>query len=202
MPVLNPEPGTRNRNPEPEPRSYTCAEMNEASIRRATRADAPALSLVGSATFLETFAGVLSGADVVAHCSTEHSLAVYEAWLTSADAAVWLAESLEGGAPVGYAVLDRAKLVVADLQPDDLEIKRIYVLARFHGTGVGARLMAAALDEAKRRGARRALLGVYAQNPRALAFYAKNGFTRVGERYFKVGANTYFDHILARELER
>lgn len=176
--------------------------MNEASIRKAIPADALALSLIGSATFFETFAGVLDAADVVAHCATEHCRAVYEAWLTNADAALWLAEALDGGAPVGYAVLDRAKLAVADLRPDDLEIKRIYVLARFHGTGVGARLMGAALDEAKRRGARRALLGVYAQNQRALAFYAKNGFTRVGERYFKVGANAYFDHILARELER
>jgi diamine N-acetyltransferase len=175
--------------------------MAAASIRRAIREDARALSVVGSATFLETFAGILNGADVIAHCWVEHSPAVYEAWLNSSDAAAWLAESVEGGAPVGYAVLDRAKLEGADLLPDDLEIKRIYVLARFHGTGVGGHLMSAALDEAKRRGARRALLGVYAQNHRALAFYAKHGFARVGERHFKVGANTYFDHILARQLE-
>lgn len=172
--------------------------MSAASIRRATRADVPALSLVASATFLETFAGVIDGADIVAHCVTEHSAAVYDTLLTSANAAAWLAESLQGGAPVGYAVLSQPKLPVAEL--DDLEVKRIYVLARFYGTGVGAELMSQALDEAKRRGARRALLGVYAQNGRALAFYAKHGFTRIGERHFKVGANTYFDHILAREL--
>ena len=172
--------------------------MSAASVRRATPADVPALSLVGSATFLETFAGVLNGADIVAHCVAEHSAAVYDTLLTGADAAIWLAESLQGGAPVGYAVLDRAKLPGAEL--DDLEIKRIYLLERFHGTGVGARLMSEALNEAKRRGARRALLGVYAKNHRALAFYAKHGFTRIGERHFTVGANTYFDHVLAREL--
>jgi ribosomal protein S18 acetylase RimI-like enzyme len=174
--------------------------MNEASIRRATSADTLALSLIGSATFLETFAGVVNGADVIAHCASEHSTAVYESILTGSDAGVWLAESLEGAAPVGYAVLDRAKLPVTDPQPDDVEIKRIYVLGRFHGTGVGARLMEAALDEATRRGARRALLGVYAHNQRALAFYAKHGFTRIGERRFQVGANTYGDYILARQM--
>ena len=172
--------------------------MSAASIRRATRADVPALSLVGSATFLETFAGVINGADIVAHCVTEHSAAAYENLLTGVEAAAWLAESLDGGAPVGYAVLNRPKLPGAGL--DDLEIKRIYVLARFHGSGVGAGLMSEALDESKRRGARRAVLGVYAQNHRALAFYAKHGFTRIGERHFKVGANTYFDYVLAREL--
>ncbi len=174
--------------------------VNEANIRRATPADAQALSLIGSATFLETFAGVIDGADVVAHCASEHSRAVYDSLLTRADAGVWLAEALEGAAPVGYAVLERAKLPVTDPQPDDVEIKRIYVLGRFHGTGLGARLMAAALAEAKHGGARRALLGVYAQNHRALAFYAKQGFTRIGERRFQVGANTYGDHILALQL--
>jgi ribosomal protein S18 acetylase RimI-like enzyme len=126
---------------------------------------------------------------------------VYEGFLKSPEAAVWLAEALEGAAPVGYAVLDRPHLPVTDLQAEDVEIKRIYVLSRFHGTGVGGQLMSAALEEARRRGSRRALLGVYAQNHRALAFYAKHGFTRVGERYFHVGANTYFDHILARQLD-
>ena len=172
--------------------------MTAANIRRAARGDAAALSLIGSATFLETFAGVIDGADIVAHCLTEHAAAVYDNLFTSVDAAAWLAESLQGGAPVGYAVLNRPKLPGAG--HGDLEIKRIYVLARFHGTGVGARLMTDALDEAKLRGARRALLGVYSKNHRALAFYAKHGFTRIGERDFKVGANTYFDHVLARDL--
>ena len=172
--------------------------MSAASIRRATRTDVAALSLVGSATFLETFAGVINGADIIAHCVNEHSTAVYEKLLTKVEAAMWLAESLHGGAPVGYAVLDQPKLPAAEL--DDLEIKRIYVLARFHGTGVGANLMSEAIEEAKQRGARRALLGVYSQNHRALAFYAKHGFRRIGERHFRVGANTYFDHVLARTL--
>ena len=172
--------------------------MSAATIRRAMPADVPALSLIGSATFLETFAGVINGADIVAHCVTEHSAAVYDTLLTNVDGAAWLAEALEGGAPIGYAVLSRPKLPGAEL--DDLEIKRIYVLARFHGTGVGAGLMSEALDEAKHRGARRALLGVYSHNHRALAFYAKHGFTRIVERHFKVGANTYFDYVLARDL--
>ena len=172
-----------------------------AVIRRATNGDAAALALIGGATFLETFAGVLDGADIVEHCAREHSTAVYDAWLNNPDAALWLADARDGAAPVGYAVLDHPHLPIADLDPEnDVEIKRIYVLSRLHGTGVGSRLMTAMLDEAKRRGSRRALLGVYAGNHRALAFYAKNGFTRVGERRFRVGANTYADHVLSRQL--
>lgn len=172
----------------------------DVSIRRATSADAPAVALVGSATFLDTFAGIIRGADVIAHCASAHSVAAYDALLAEADAAVWLAESVEGGAPVGYAVLTRPDLPVRDPHPRDLEIKRIYVLNRFHGSGVGWRLMEAALDEATRRSAPRVLLGVYSQNARALAFYAKHGFARMGERQFQVGANLYRDYVLGRGL--
>jgi diamine N-acetyltransferase len=171
-----------------------------AVIRRATVPDATALALVASATFLETFAGIVDGRDILEHCVSKHSVEVYEAFLSASAAALWLAEAVEGSAPVGYAVLDAPQLPVADLRADDLELKRIYVLSRFHGTGVGAQLMTAALEEAKRRGSRRVLLGVYAQNHRALGFYAKHGFVRVGERHFQVGAHTYFDHILGRDL--
>ena len=172
----------------------------QTTVRRAVPGDALALSLVGSATFLDTFAGVIDGGDIVAHCVKQHSVAVYDAWLASSDAAVWLAETVDGGAPVGFAVLDRPNLPLDDLQPDDLELKRIYVLSRFHGSGVGPRLMNEAMDEARRRGARRALLGVYSDNARALAFYAKTGFVRIGARQFQVGAHTYSDHILSLSL--
>jgi ribosomal protein S18 acetylase RimI-like enzyme len=165
-------------------------------VRRAVAGDAVALSLVGSATFLDTFAGVIDGGDIVAHCAKQHSPAAYDAWLATSDAAIWVAEATSGGAPVGYAVLTRPDLPI-DLQPDDLELKRIYVLSRYHGAGVGPKLMNAAVDEARRRGARRVLLGVYSGNARALAFYAKTGFVRIGARQFTVGAHTYSDHILA-----
>jgi ribosomal protein S18 acetylase RimI-like enzyme len=175
-------------------------ETPQTVIRRAVSGDAVALSLVGSATLLDTFAGVIDGGDIIAHCANQHSTAVYDAWLSSGDAAVWLAETVQGTAPVGFAVLDRPNLPLDDLRPDDLELKRIYVLSRFHGTGVGPRLMNEAMDEARRRGARRALLGVYSGNARALAFYAKTGFVRIGARQFHVGAHTYSDHILSLSL--
>ncbi len=42
-------------------------------VRPCTAADAETLALVGAATFLQTFAGVLDGAAVVAHCAAAHS---------------------------------------------------------------------------------------------------------------------------------
>ncbi len=56
------------------------------------------------------------------------------------------------------------------------------------------------MEEARARGAPRLLLGVYAGNDRAIAFYGRQGFKPVGERSFLVGANRYHDLVLARRL--
>ena len=82
----------------------------------------------------------------------------------------------------------------------DIEIKRIYLLSKFHGSGAGRALFEAALEEARAGGRTRLLLGVYKQNAKALGFYERMGFTRVGEREFDVGGAVYEDWVLGRAL--
>jgi ribosomal protein S18 acetylase RimI-like enzyme len=168
-------------------------------IRVCRSGDEDTLALVGQATFLETYAGILPGSDIVAHCRREHAAAVYRTWLEGG-ARAWLAETLPGGAPVGYVVVAPASLPVPDPKDDDLEVKRIYVLQQFHGRGVGRRLMLEAVRYATDAGASRLLLGVFHQNARALAFYASFGFQPVGERRFRVGDHDYDDFVLALPL--
>ena len=173
--------------------------MTTINIRPCTPADADALALVGQATFLETYSTVLPAADILAHCAREHGEARYAAWLAKPDYRFWLAEVATTGVAVGYAMLCPPDLPVP-LEPGDLEIKRIYLLSRFQGGGVGAGLLAATLDAARAAGAGRVLLGVYGENAPAIAFYARQGFAEAGVRKFQVGANTYDDLVLARPL--
>ncbi|KQM22152.1 GNAT family N-acetyltransferase [Novosphingobium sp. Leaf2] len=164
-------------------------------IRPAGPDDADALALVGAATFLESFAGVVDGAALVTHCLHQHSAGAYRAYFAKG-AKAWLAQIEPGGAPVGYALSCAPELDHA--RPGDVELKRIYLLSRFQGTPIAGALMRAALDEAQ--GHARLLLGVKADNHRALAFYAKHGFTPIGTRRFDVGGKTYDDAVLARPL--
>jgi diamine N-acetyltransferase len=168
------------------------------TIRPCARADAAALALVGQATFLETYSTVLPGADILAHCERQHGATVYARYLADPDYRLWIAET-ETGVGVGYAVLCPPDLPAPFGLPD-LELKRIYLLSRFQGLGVGAGLMAAAVDAARAAGAPRLLLGVYGGNAGAIAFYARQGFAEVGTRKFPVGANVYDDLVLARPL--
>lgn len=178
----------------------TSATPPSVRLRRCVAGDEEALAAVGVASFLETFAGVLEGADILRHCQAEHAPARYAQWLADPRCAIWLAEVAPGAAPVGYLVLAPAALPVSDPQAGDRELKRIYLLHRFHGNGIGAALLRAAIDDAVAQAAPRLLLGVYAHNHAALAFYRKSGFEAVGTRRFRVGEREYDDCILALPL--
>ncbi|MDR0182025.1 GNAT family N-acetyltransferase [Lysobacter arvi] len=171
----------------------------EVVIRRAQSGDESALSLVGQATFLETFSGVLDGGAILEHCRKAHSPSYYVQWLDDSHSAVWLASAVPGEAPVGYVVVTKPDLPGAD-PARDLELKRIYLLGRYQGGGLGKRLLGHAVEHAKQVGAARLLLGVYAQNHSAIAFYTKQGFTHFADRQFVVGGTAYDDHVMSLEL--
>jgi len=165
------------------------------ALRRAGPGDGLRLAVLGQATFLESYAGQLASDDILAHCARHHLAPVYEDWLADERMLLWLAEAAEGGAPIGYAVCGPVTIAVVDPRPGDLELRRIYVLHRFHGAGVGRALMSAVLDAARGVSGGRVLLGVYARNALALSFYRKVGFRPVGERKFLV-CETWCDDLV------
>lgn len=169
----------------------------EIALRECVANDARALSLVGAATFLEAFAGVLEGEDILKHCRVQHAVERYAAWL--ADDAYRLCLAELKSAPVGFAVLSPPDLPLT-LTPEDIELKRIYLLHRFQGTGLGRRLMDWSIAQARAMGKRRLLLGVKADNTAALGFYKRVGFERIGERKFLVGSTWCDDYLLALPL--
>jgi ribosomal protein S18 acetylase RimI-like enzyme len=173
--------------------THAAAETGRIAVRPAGVGDAPRLSLISNATFLEAFAGRIDGAALLAHCARHHA-ADHLAGLLERGAQAWIAEL--DGAPVGYALLTAPELEAA--QPGDIELKKIYLLSRFHGGGTARDLLEAALAGAA--GHRRLLLGVKADNARAIAFYTKHRFERIGTRRFDVGGTFYDDLVLARDL--
>lgn len=157
------------------------------------------LAQIGSATFLETFAGILDGDAIIDHFERAHSALTYCDYL-SAGGQAWLAEVAPGHAPVGFALLAHPDLPGARLDGSDAELKRIYLLSKYHGGGLGAALMNEAIAAARQAGARRLLLGVYAGNTSAQSFYRKLGFTELVSRRFRVGLKDYDDTVFALSL--
>ena len=170
-------------------------------IRPAVPGDENALGTIGAATFLDSYIEVIPGPDIVAHAQAAHAPAVYHGYLSHTDPryACWLAEYGATGAPVGYAVTTAVEAPTVG-EAEDIELKRIYVLSRFHGTGTGRDLMIAAVQHARHMGAKRMVLGTYDQNHRAVAFYRRAGFTQIGTRQFQVGDQLFDDIVMGLDL--
>jgi diamine N-acetyltransferase len=166
-------------------------------LRRAGVADAAKLSIIGGATFIESFANDHDGDEVVRYLASDQSSDWYARQLADPAKAAWLVEEAVG-CPVGYAMAIPAALPGTDAT-SDFELKRIYMLSKWHGGGWGAKLFAAAEDEARARGAKRLVLSVYVENFPAQKFYAARGFETIGRWVFE-GFDASEDFILAKAL--
>jgi ribosomal protein S18 acetylase RimI-like enzyme len=166
--------------------------------RKAGVDDADALALLGSATFLATFAFDHPGQPLVAHLRTEHSPEYYANALAQPGVDIVIGET-PLGAPVGYAMITPPSH--PDLQQDgDIELKRIYLLGPWQGGGNGRQLLEQAFAIAAERGGKRMLLAVYENNEKAVAFYERAGFVAIGNTVFMVGDVPFRDMVYARPL--
>jgi ribosomal protein S18 acetylase RimI-like enzyme len=160
------------------------------TIRRCVPGDAGMLALLGSATFLETYAGYVAAEDILLAARQWHAPAFYATWLARDDVNIYLAQADSGRAALGYVALVPHEGSAA------LEIKRIYLLHRFQGTGLGRRLMEAALAVARAREAAEVCLDVAEFNAHAIAFYTSFGFRIASTRPLSTPDHSYPVHTL------
>lgn len=173
--------------------------MTPITWRKAGPEDAVALSYLGAATFLASFAFDHPGKPLIEHLKAEHSAEYYSAKLANADVDIVIGET-PLGAPVGYVMLVPPEHPELQ-QPGDWELKRIYLLGPWQGGGNGRALLQQALDIAAARSARRLILAVYESNERAMTFYERAGFSHIGETVFMVGKTPFRDVVYAKMME-
>lgn len=166
--------------------------------RAAQPGDEAALSLLGQATFLATFAFDHPGPALIRFLNDLHSPGFYADKLANPDIDIVIGET-PLGAPVGYALLCPPEHPDHQ-QEGDWELKRIYLLGPWQGGGNGAALLQQVLSAVRKRQAKRLLLAVYENNDRAVAFYAKHGFTKIGDATFMVDDIEFSDMLLARDM--
>jgi hypothetical protein len=69
------------------------------------------------------------------------------------------------------------------------------------GTGVGQLLIDKAISVAKEAGLQYIWLGVWEKYPRAIRFYEKHGFQRIGTHLFMLGQDEQTDILLKLSLK-
>lgn len=176
-------------------------------IRRATADDAEALHSLAAETFpLATTPGT-DPDDIAAFIDANLSRAAFDGYLADGDRILLVEET--DGVLVGYTMLVLGAPYDADVRTavaerfGDVpvaELSKCYVRASSHGTGLARRLVDASIAAVAERGVEALWLGVNQHNPRAVAFYAKCGFERIGMKAFRVGERLEHDFVLAQAV--
>jgi len=168
------------------------------TIRRGTLQDAELLAELGARTFSETFAGDNTPQNLAAYLASAFSPERQATELADLRCSYQIAEV--DGRAVGYALL-RSGRVPAGVNGDrPIELVRLYVSQESIGSGVGAALMWACIDEAQLRGHRTLWLGVWEHNLRAQEFYRKWNFQEVGTHVFQLGEDAQTDLLMQRKI--
>lgn len=119
---------------------------------------------VHSLSWRESYAHLFSEA-VFALRSPEERSASWRRWLANPEYGAWVAEV--GREIIGFAA---GGIPISKDAPRATQLYSIYLLEAHKGTGAGQALLDAAIGDAP------AFLWVAEDNPRARAFYARNGF--------------------------
>jgi GNAT superfamily N-acetyltransferase len=144
--------------------------MGEVTVRRAGEADAPEVARVQVTGWHEAYTGrmpqsILDGLNVDRSTRWWHTLITGDEPLDE-PGEVWVAE--RDGRVIGFSSAGASRDEGGS--PDERELYAIYVLAEHYGSGAGQALLDAAIGRSA------ASLWVLDDNPRARAFYERNGF--------------------------
>lgn len=167
-------------------------------IRRATAGDAAPLALISEKTFRDTFGPSNTANDMDMHCRDSYSERIQADEIADPAMLTLLAEA--DGEIIGFTQLGWGKAPDGVRAAHPGEIMRLYVLSGWHGRGVAQSLMNAGLAALRERGSDVVWLGVWENNPRAIAFYGKYGFTEAGAHVFAVGTDPQRDLVMTRPL--
>lgn len=173
------------------------------TIRKATADDAGALAELAAVTFPLACPPSSSPVDIAAHLANTLSESHFQGYLADQDITVLVLDS--GARLNGYSLLvnrapaDPDVASVLTLLPS-VELSKCYIHPAHHGLGAAAELMHASLQAAAAAGGAGTWLGVNSQNARAIRFYEKSGFAKVGTKSFQLGSTVEHDFVLERAV--
>lgn len=173
------------------------------TIRKANEDDAGRLAELAGVTFPLACPPGASPTDIAAHLANTLSEKHFRAYAADPDITILVVEA--GGELRGYSMLvarpaqDPEVAAALNLLPST-ELSKCYLHPDHHGLGAAAELMHATVESAAAAGAKGLWLGVNSENAKAIRFYEKSGFSKVGTKTFKLGTTVEHDFVMERSL--
>lgn len=167
-------------------------------LRPCTLNDADILRKMSIETYYETFAPMNTSENMEAYLNRAFDMNKLRRELNDKNSFFFFLYSDDELA--GYLKLNEAPSQTDLNDVDSMEIERIYVSGKFQGMGLGGYLMKHALRTASEKKKKYVWLGVWEKNEKALQFYKKKGFYKIGAHSFFMGDDKQTDYIMRRDL--
>jgi len=149
-------------------------------------------------TFLETYESNTDPQQLKDYMEEHFSNEASVAELAGDECAVFFLKD-DNGETVGYCKL-RWDTTHELLEPNAMELQRIYVLGEYQGNGYGKLLLKHAEQYGREHGFDWIWLCVYYENHGAIRFYEREGWVKFGIKEFKFGDGVYLDPVMKKKL--
>ena len=171
---------------------------SEITIRRADAGDARLVATLATVTFFEAYFEQDDPPDLANYLVETFSPEIVAEELADPDAYFFI--MYRDGKTVGYAKLRDKEPHPTVTSTYAIELQRIYLVERVWGSGLGLELLTHCIEFARNKGNDVLWLGVWEENPRALRFYEKHGFERVGTLEFPYADTVGVNAVMQLEL--
>ena len=169
-------------------------------IRKATSRDAATIAFLGRTTFGETFGHLFRDPnDLIDYYERTFSEEKIGQSLLKDNNIYWLA--LVNELPVGYAKLKLQSSSQFLEHTDVCQLQKIYVLKDYLSLRIGLQLQQELIKAARESGSSYIWLSVLKENERAIQFYLKNGFDKIGDHDFSIGKEDFDFMAMASKLK-
>jgi ribosomal protein S18 acetylase RimI-like enzyme len=171
--------------------------VSDLILRPAVPADIPALSHLGTDSFVAKFGNMYTPEDLAAFLEEAHSESALAAELANPARLYRLAT--RDGALLAYCKLGLTCGFPEHARGQNvLELKQLYTAPQATGGGLGGALMDWAMAEFAARQADEVQISVWSGNHGAQRFYARYGFEKVADITFQVGEQLDEEFLFAK----
>ena len=168
-------------------------------IRKAQERDVSVLAAVSIEVWLNTYLREGVSPPFADYVLSEFTARKFRDAIADSSIAIWVTEN--GTGIDGFVtVCSKATPPLAECSP--LEITALYVRPRRQAGGRGVALLQRALEHCNGIGGENAWLTVNAENNRAIDFYLRHGFNKIGSTYFPIADQAYENYVMKIDLER